>query len=118
MSRRQKSERGASATEYGLLVAGLAALVVALVLAFGGFINEVHGEGEGEATSSDGKPTPPPPNTDPHKGWVVIFDDKVAESDMGWTTTMIRCYGDRLVVLTRSGDGVAQSTDQYADECA
>ncbi len=33
-------ERGASAVEYGLLVAGIAALIVAVVLAFGGVIKE------------------------------------------------------------------------------
>ena len=31
-------ERGASAVEYGLLVAGIAALIVAIVFAFGGVI--------------------------------------------------------------------------------
>ncbi len=34
-------ERGASAVEYGLLVAGIAALIVAVVFAFGGVINDV-----------------------------------------------------------------------------
>ena len=31
-------ERGASATEYGLLVAGIAALIVAAILLFGGSV--------------------------------------------------------------------------------
>ena len=35
------SERGASAVEYGLLVAGIAALIVAVVFAFGGVIEGV-----------------------------------------------------------------------------
>ena len=34
-------ERGASAVEYGLLVAGIAALIVAVVFAFGGVIQGV-----------------------------------------------------------------------------
>ena len=34
-------ERGASAVEYGLLVAGIAALIVAVVFLFGGFIKEI-----------------------------------------------------------------------------
>ena len=34
-------ERGASAVEYGLLVAGIAALIVVVVFAFGGVISDV-----------------------------------------------------------------------------
>ena len=34
-------ERGASAVEYGLLVAGIAALIVAVVFLFGGFIKGI-----------------------------------------------------------------------------
>lgn len=34
-------ERGASAVEYGLLVAGIAALIVAVVFLFGGFISDI-----------------------------------------------------------------------------
>src|SRR4051795_4764920 len=34
-------ERGASAVEYGLLIAGIAALIVVVVFAFGGVIKEV-----------------------------------------------------------------------------
>jgi pilus assembly protein Flp/PilA len=34
-------ERGASAVEYGLLVAGIAALIVVVVFAFGGLLNKV-----------------------------------------------------------------------------
>ena len=37
-------QRGASAVEYGLLVAGIAALIVAVVFAFGGVINNVFGD--------------------------------------------------------------------------
>ncbi len=36
--RRHRDERGASAVEYGLLVAGIAAMVVALVMSLGGLI--------------------------------------------------------------------------------
>ena len=34
-------ERGASAVEYGLLIAGIAALIVVVVFAFGGTISNV-----------------------------------------------------------------------------
>ena len=34
-------ERGASAVEYGLLIAGIAALIVVIVFAFGGIIEGV-----------------------------------------------------------------------------
>jgi pilus assembly protein Flp/PilA len=36
-----RDERGASAVEYGLLIAGIAALIVAVVFAFGDNINDV-----------------------------------------------------------------------------
>ena len=36
-----KDEDGASAVEYGLLVAGIAALIVLIVFAFGGVIKDV-----------------------------------------------------------------------------
>ena len=38
---RRRDERGASGVEYGLLVAGIAALIVLIVFAFGGVIQEV-----------------------------------------------------------------------------
>jgi pilus assembly protein Flp/PilA len=34
-------ERGASAVEYGLLIAGIAALIVVVVFAFGGVIKDI-----------------------------------------------------------------------------
>ena len=34
-------ERGASAVEYGLLIAGIAALIVAIVFIFGGALNTI-----------------------------------------------------------------------------
>ena len=37
-------ERGASAVEYGLLIAGIAALIVTIVFLFGGVINDVFTE--------------------------------------------------------------------------
>lgn len=58
----RRDERGASAVEYGLLVAGIAALIVGLVFALGGQIesafqttcNEVAGSGTpGAATNCD-----------------------------------------------------------------
>ena len=36
----KKDENGASAVEYGLLVAGIAALIVLIVFAFGGVIRD------------------------------------------------------------------------------
>jgi pilus assembly protein Flp/PilA len=36
-----KDERGASAVEYGLLIAGIAALIVVVVFAFGNTINNI-----------------------------------------------------------------------------
>ena len=38
---RNRNERGASAVEYGLLVAGIAAVIVTVVIAFGGNINDI-----------------------------------------------------------------------------
>ena len=35
------ADQGASAVEYGLLVAGIAALIVAIVFLFGGFIGDI-----------------------------------------------------------------------------
>jgi len=34
-------ERGASAVEYGLLIAGIAALIVVVIFAFGGLLSKV-----------------------------------------------------------------------------
>jgi pilus assembly protein Flp/PilA len=36
-------ERGASAVEYGLLIAGIAALIVVIVFAFGGVLKNIFG---------------------------------------------------------------------------
>ncbi|QWC85659.1 Flp family type IVb pilin [Nocardioidaceae bacterium] len=41
LNARRQSERGASAVEYGLLVAGIAALIVAVVFLFGGFVKGI-----------------------------------------------------------------------------
>ena len=55
----EMDERGASAVEYGLLVAGIAALIVAVVFLFGGFIQGIFSStcdsinGEMAASSSD-----------------------------------------------------------------
>jgi pilus assembly protein Flp/PilA len=38
------SERGASAVEYGLLIAGIAALIVVVVFAFGGSLTGIFSE--------------------------------------------------------------------------
>jgi pilus assembly protein Flp/PilA len=39
--RAQRGERGASAVEYGLLIAGIAALIVVVVFAFGNVLNDI-----------------------------------------------------------------------------
>ncbi len=39
----RRDEEGASAVEYGLLVAGIAALIVAIVFVFGGVIRDAFG---------------------------------------------------------------------------
>jgi pilus assembly protein Flp/PilA len=39
--RARLDERGASAVEYGLLIAGIAALIIVVVFAFGGVLNTV-----------------------------------------------------------------------------
>ena len=41
LAARTNSERGASAVEYGLLIAGIAALVVVIVFAFGDNIRDI-----------------------------------------------------------------------------
>lgn len=40
----KKDERGASAVEYGLLVAGIAALIVAVVFLFGDLVSGIFGD--------------------------------------------------------------------------
>ena len=40
----EKSERGASAVEYGLLVAGVAAIIVSAVFLFGGALSNLMGD--------------------------------------------------------------------------
>ncbi|MBJ7359847.1 MAG: Flp family type IVb pilin [Nocardioides sp.] len=40
-SRNRRTERGASAVEYGLLIAGIAALIAVIVFAFGDSIGDV-----------------------------------------------------------------------------
>ncbi|MBE7323282.1 Flp family type IVb pilin [Nocardioides sp. Y6] len=47
----RRSERGASAVEYGLLVAGIAAVIVAAVFLFGGALNVLMGDSCGTITS-------------------------------------------------------------------
>ncbi|MEP6816784.1 MAG: Flp family type IVb pilin [Marmoricola sp.] len=42
--RRDHDERGASAVEYGLLIAGIAGLVVVIVFAFGGAVKTMFGD--------------------------------------------------------------------------
>ena len=47
----RKDEQGASAVEYGLLVAAIAALIVIIVFALGGVVKEVFEDTCGEITS-------------------------------------------------------------------
>ena len=57
MLRGQKAkmdERGASAVEYGLLIAGIAALIVAIVFVFGGVIKNIFASTCGKVSSSTG----------------------------------------------------------------
>jgi pilus assembly protein Flp/PilA len=49
----QMEERGASAVEYGLLVAGIAAVIVTVVIAFGGKLTHIF-KGTCDAISSAG----------------------------------------------------------------
>jgi len=51
-----RNQDGASAVEYGLLVAGIAALVVAIVFAFGGIIKGAF-EGTCKTIQGSGKST-------------------------------------------------------------
>lgn len=48
----EMDERGASAVEYGLLIAGIAALIVAIVFIFGGALNDIFQETCDDVTAS------------------------------------------------------------------
>ena len=48
------SERGASAVEYGLLIAGIAALIVVVVFAFGGSLTSIFSDTCSAVTASTG----------------------------------------------------------------
>ena len=50
-------ERGASAVEYGLLIAGIAALIVAIVFLFGGVVRNIFNNTCGAVASSTGSGT-------------------------------------------------------------
>jgi len=51
------NERGASAVEYGLLIAGIAALIVAIVFLFGGVVRNIFNNTCGAVASSTGSGT-------------------------------------------------------------
>lgn len=54
----RRNERGASAVEYGLLISGIAALIVVVVFAFGGNLTELFDntcKKVGDGTSSAGQ---------------------------------------------------------------
>jgi pilus assembly protein Flp/PilA len=51
---RRRDDDGASAVEYGLLVAGIAALIVAVVFAFGGVIKSSFSKTCGKISNSSG----------------------------------------------------------------
>ena len=53
----RRNEDGASAVEYGLLVAGIAALIVAVVFVFGGVIKDAF---KGTCNRWPGSRAPPP----------------------------------------------------------
>jgi pilus assembly protein Flp/PilA len=48
-------ERGASAVEYGLLIAGIAALIVAVVFLFGGVLSNIFGSTCNSVGASSGQ---------------------------------------------------------------
>ncbi len=50
-------ERGASAVEYGLLIAGIAALIIAVVFVFGGTIADVFSDTCGTIKNNGGSGT-------------------------------------------------------------
>jgi pilus assembly protein Flp/PilA len=52
-----RDENGASAVEYGLLVAGIAALIVAVVFLFGGVIRDSFGATCGKISAGNGTTT-------------------------------------------------------------
>jgi pilus assembly protein Flp/PilA len=54
LAARTNSERGASAVEYGLLIAGIAALIVVVVFAFGGKIEEIFNDTCDSVASAQG----------------------------------------------------------------
>ena len=51
----QMDERGASAVEYGLLIAGIAALIVVIVFAFGGVLSNIFSSTCNSVGSSSGQ---------------------------------------------------------------
>jgi len=51
VGRQRLNERGASAVEYGLLIAGIAAVIVAAVFLFGGTIRNMFGDSCGTITA-------------------------------------------------------------------
>jgi pilus assembly protein Flp/PilA len=53
----QRDERGASAVEYGLLIAGIAALIVAIVFIFGDNIADIFSETCDKVAGGDGSGT-------------------------------------------------------------
>jgi len=50
----QRCDRGASAVEYGLLIAGIATLIVAIIWAFGGAVADVFDNTCGSVASQTG----------------------------------------------------------------
>ncbi len=49
-----RSDRGASAVEYGLLIAGIAALIVVIVFAFGDNIKDIFSDTCGQVAGTSG----------------------------------------------------------------
>lgn len=122
MSSRQTSERGASAVEYGLLVAAIGALIVAVIFAFSPMINDVFGDDNSKKTPGSARVSTPSsspsstPSADPQAGWVLVFKSE-ATDEMPAITVMMRCKGDRAFYVSLANGSVSHSTEPIADEC-
>jgi len=62
---RQDEERGASAVEYGLLIAGIAAVIVVAVMALGPVVKSAFSDTKDSICSTDNGGTPPSGCTTP-----------------------------------------------------
>ena len=82
-----KDEDGASAVEYGLLVAGIAALIVLIVFAFGGVIKDVFNDTcDTIQTAGGADGDAPAPLTFGHQGTAVGVDRSLVHAH--WCSTV------------------------------